>query len=229
MAPHRQPGKNESAIDCCDSGRCDQLDRRQFVKLGVGLATGASLSSQAIAGPFDETDTIDHFVPADKKLSPEWLGMLRQRGARTWYDGENLNTIGMPIGGICAGQVYLTGDGRLVYWDVFNQNTNTGFGQANYKVGREPTEMVVKARDFTQSPAVGQGCAVRVEVDGKASVRPLDATGFPKVRFCGEYPLAYVEYAADDFPVEIKLEACSPFIPLNEVDSACPRPFCITP
>jgi non-lysosomal glucosylceramidase len=222
MAPHRQAGKHESASDCCDSGRCDQLDRRQFVKLSAGLATGASLTSWAIAGPFDETDTVDHFVPVDKKLSPEWLGMLRQRGGRTWYDGENLNTIGMPIGGICAGQVYLTGDGRLVYWDVFNQNTNTGFGQANYKVGREPTEMVVKVSNFVESPDVGQGCAVRVEVDGVSSVRPLDATGFPKVRFCGEYPLAYVEYAADDFPVEVKLEACSPFIPLNAPDSTLP-------
>ncbi len=42
------------------------------------------------------------------------------------------------------------------------------------------------------------------------------------MRFCGEYPIAYVEYAADDFPVEIRLEACSPFIPLNAHDSALP-------
>ena len=46
----------------------------------------------------------------------------------------------MPIGGICAGQVYLSGDGQLVYWDIFNQNHNTGPGIVNYKVGRRPEE-----------------------------------------------------------------------------------------
>jgi hypothetical protein len=82
----------------------------------------------AMAGPFGPGDTIDHFVPRDKKLKATWRKQLTDKGARTWYSGDDLTTIGMPTGGICAGQVYLTGDGRLAYWDIFNQHHNTGYG-----------------------------------------------------------------------------------------------------
>jgi non-lysosomal glucosylceramidase len=70
-----------------------------FVKLGgAGLAALAAAGVPfAVAGPFDAQDTIDHFVPVDKKLRPEWVKSLFARGDRTWYEGEDLKTIGMPV------------------------------------------------------------------------------------------------------------------------------------
>jgi uncharacterized protein (DUF608 family) len=44
----------------------------------------------------------------------------------------------MPVGGICAGQLYLGGDGQLWHWDIFNNLLATG--SANYKDPRTPTE-----------------------------------------------------------------------------------------
>lgn len=174
-----------------------------------------------MAGPFNSKDAADHFVPADKKLSPEWIRALFAHGEQTWYSGNDLKTIGMPVGGICAGQIYLTGDGRLVYWDIFNSNHDTGYGQINYKEGRKPTD-VVGAGKFTPSQDVPHGVAIRVNTGDAAVVKALDATGFPTVRFCGEYPLGVVEFSDPKLPLELRLEAFSPFIPLSAVDSALP-------
>lgn len=180
------------------------LARRDFGKL-VGLAgVGAFFSRQPVmAGPFARAD-FHTLVPADKKLSADWIASLTARGAPEVLRGENLRWVGMPVGGLCTGQLYLGGDGRLWHWDIFNQHQGTGAGHyANPPAPTAPLE---------------QGFAVRVG----DQVRPLDRTGFPAVTFRGEYPIGRVQYQADGFPVEIALEAFSPYIPLNTDDSSLP-------
>src|SRR5262249_45101863 len=96
-------------------------DRRDFLKaIGIGAGILATQPWHAMAGPFTRQD-FDRLVPADKKLAPDWVRSLTDRGERTVYRGTDLEKIGMPIGGICAGQLYLGGDGRLWHWDIFNQ------------------------------------------------------------------------------------------------------------
>ncbi len=224
MAANKKPDSLTGPSTCDETSGCCSMDRRMFVKLGgAGLAAWATAGvSFAAAGPFSQQDTLDHFVPVDKKLQPDWVKSLFERGESTWYAGDDLRTIGMPVGGLCAGQVYLTGDGRLVYWGIFNQRINTGYGSLNYKVGREPTEMVEDNKQIIPAPDVDQGFVLKVTTSQAAQVRSLDRVGFPRVRFCGEYPLGYVNYAADDCPLQVQLEAFSPFIPLNAEDSSLP-------
>ncbi|MEJ2239295.1 MAG: GH116 family glycosyl-hydrolase, partial [Gemmatimonadales bacterium] len=206
--------------DCCNN----KLDRRTFIQLaGAGAAAVSGMSYlTACAGPFSRKDTVDHFIPIDKKLSSEWVASLFERGDRTWYSGQELETVGMPVGGICAGQVYLTGDGRLRIIDIFNQYANSGYGAVNYREGRTATQMVVNTGEIIEAPSLDQGFAIEVETGGNKLVRTIDASGFPNVRFCGEYPIGTVEYVDSDFPVAVELEAFSPFIPLNAADSALP-------
>ena len=98
----------------CSTGNCGcnpGLARRDFLKLTGLVAAGASLPNlSAIAGPFDAADFAYSIIPADKKLSAEWLRSLNERGVPTVYRGAELDTIGMPVGGICTGQLYLAGD-----------------------------------------------------------------------------------------------------------------------
>ncbi|MBI4325049.1 MAG: hypothetical protein HY674_07265 [Chloroflexi bacterium] len=147
-------------------------------------------------------------MPVDKKLHPDWLKSLFERGARTVYRWPESEKIGMPIGGICAGQLYLGGDGKLWHWDIFNQVTGTN--DAHYAHPPKPA-----------SP-LSQSFALRVSAGGKTQVRALDHTGWSEVTFNGEYPIGFVEYRDSESPVSVALEAFSPFIPLNPDDSALP-------
>jgi non-lysosomal glucosylceramidase len=213
--------------DCGCGGRCGgggTMDRRAFVAAAGAAGSALALSAcrgPVVAGPFLRATATDHFVPVDKHLTPEWVAQLFALGASTWYEGDDLRTIGMPVGGICAGQVYLTGDGRLACWDIFNANQNTGYGAVNYQAGRAAEETVEDGRVVRVTP-VAQGFAARVRAGGHTVDRSLDVHGFPAVRFCGEYPIGQVRYADPSFPVAIDLEAFSPFVPLNAEDSSLP-------
>ncbi len=191
---------------CSCNGDCTpKVDRRGFLRIaGVG-SLGLYAGLPMIAGPFSSSDFQD-LVPVDKKLRPEWVKSLFERGTPQIYKGEELKYIGMPIGGICAGQVYLGGDGKLWHWDIFNKRIGTG--DSHYAHPMEP------------SSPFEQGFAIKTGSGDKAQVRQLDKTGFPDVTFRGEYPIGKVEYPAD--PVSVSLEAFSPFIPLSVDESSLP-------
>ena len=53
-----------------------------------------------------------HHVPTNKNLTAAWTQALWQN-ERKVYTGNELTTIGMPCGGIAAGQLYVRGDGTL--------------------------------------------------------------------------------------------------------------------
>ncbi len=203
--PHRQP-----------------LPRREFLKLTTAVAAGSAVAQTPImAGPFETTNDYLRLISADKKLDPRWVRSLFERGEKEVYSHPDaLRHIGMPVGGLFAGTVYLGGDGRLWLWNIFNQDqegiapreiTYLGTGLntrdgANYIKPAEPV-----------SP-FHQGFVVRA--NGEQASFDLD--GFADVTFRGEYPRAIVSYSKAKLPVSARLEAFSPFIPLNADDSSLP-------
>ena len=181
--------------------------RRDFLQL-LGLGTLSLVAESGfVAGPF-AAEEAGRLIPLDKKLAPDWVRALTARGEPEVYRGAETALIGMPVGGLCAGQLYLGGDGKLWHWDVFNQVIGTG--DYNYSHPPKP-----------ESP-LDQGFAVHVLVGDREQSRGLDRAGFPDVTFRGEYPIGKVEYKADGFPVVVTLEAFSPFIPLDAADSSLP-------
>jgi uncharacterized protein (DUF608 family) len=183
-----------------------EINRRNFLRLtGAGsLVVYAHLP--LTAGPFVASDFVG-LVPVDKKLSPAWIKSLFERGNPQVYKGEELKYIGMPVGGICAGQVYLGGDGQLWFWDIFNKKAANTW-ERHYA---EPME---------QNSPVNQGFALQINNNGVSEIRRLNKQGFENITFRGEYPIGKVNYATD--AVKVELEAFSPFIPLSINESSIP-------
>ncbi|HEX8234825.1 MAG TPA: GH116 family glycosyl-hydrolase [Abditibacteriaceae bacterium] len=165
-------------------------------------------------------------VPAEKGLSPEWIAQLSQRGEPETFTGDDLHLIGMPVGGLFCGTLYLGGDGRLWLWDIFNRAKEGIAPNTVFYKGQE-----VKSRDgsaFLEPPLpddhrlVQQGFTLTVKTAENKIERPLEARGFTSVSFTGQYPIANIEYSDVDVPIKTRLEAFSPFIPLNAADCSLP-------
>ena len=183
--------------------------RRDFLKLSSASALGLVLSRMpAMAGPFTRED-FAHLVPDDKKLLPEWVRSLFARGTPEVLRGGELKFVGMPVGGIGAGQLYLGGDGRLWHWDIFNQYIYTD---------DRDKEKCHYPKPLTPASPLAQKFSLTIG----GQTRTLDHAGFADIAFRGEYPIGTVEYADAAVPLAVKLEAFSPFIPLNTDDSSLP-------
>jgi len=184
------------------------LQRREFLKLSGLTALTVLAAAPADGQSGDPDESTIGLVPIDKHLDPAWLASLTVRGERAVYRGKDLAKIGMPVGGICAGQLYLGGDGKLWHWDIFNQHIGTG--DEHYAHPPDPDH------------PIEQGFALRITSGAGSQIRTLDKSGFSDITFTGEYPIGYVNYADPDCPVTVSLEAFSPFIPLNTHDSSLP-------
>lgn len=213
--------RDQDERQTCDSPRCGcgpspvSIGRRDFLAAaGLGAASVLVPGWPAVAGPFEEKD-FEQLVPRDKKLNPDWIRKLTERGAPEVYRGAELEWIGMPVGGIACGQLYLGGDGRLWYWDIFTSTTTTDYVA---KIWSGPHY----EHPMTPRPVVDQGFAIRVKQGETTATRPLDRRGFRDTSFRGEYPIGRVTYRDETVPVEVSLEAFSPYIPLDVADSSLP-------
>lgn len=150
-------------------------------------------------------------LPAPAPAIDEW--------ASGWYDGAGIERIGMPAGGIGAGMVYLSGDGRLWLWDVLNRGHEGVVDKSVVYKGS-----TLRARDganYVEPPAPQDGVqGISVKVAGKE--RRLRKEDWASVAWLGEYPLGNVRYRDPECPIEVDLEAFSPFVPLHEDDSSWP-------
>ena len=155
----------------------------------------------------------------EKKFPASFPGALVSRGQPIVYNKQNSRNfefIGMPVGGIGAGQLYLGGDGNLWWWDIFNTSTDSrATGEAAYEhpVGRSVDGV---------HPKVDQGFMIRTQQDGRVVTKKLNREGIEQIEFRGQYPIGEVTYRDPGLPVEVKLEAFSPFIPLDLTSSMLP-------
>ncbi|MCH7905768.1 MAG: hypothetical protein IH944_14525 [Armatimonadetes bacterium] len=209
----------------------DVISRRDLLKASAISAVGYSFVRplEAIAGPFTMQD-YRNLVPRDKKLDPAWVRSLTERGEEPWVSGDDLRFIGMPIGGLFAGTVYLGGDGTLWNWDIFNQHHQGGvdrpggvqYGDENLSVGRganyvDPPEQQSPFKQYARIVVVEDNFYRNLD-----SSTSWDDKSWESIRFLGQYPVGTVEYSDPACSISIRQTAFSPFIPLDVDRSGYP-------
>lgn len=201
------------ASSCCGGSSDptpDGITRRQFL-----TRTGAASAALLFAGlprwgaGSGEVRLSPHLIPKDKDLPAGWLKSLTPKGEPELWTKLDLATVGMPVGGIGAGQLYLCGDGTLGLWEIFNEHEHPPHGAQSY------------ARRTIPKP-VRHGLAIYWQDENKTGARMLDESGFTDVSFRNTHPIGTVSYSDPDCPLKATLEGFSPFIPLNAKDSGLP-------
>ncbi len=208
---------NSSASRGCDGGG-GEPSRRDFLAAS-GTAGLTLFGGRALAGPFTLQDGFP--IPADKKLDPAWVSSLLARGEPEIYSGKELEFIGLPVGGLFAGTVYLGGDGKLWNWDIFNEHHEgcVPRGRVDFR-GASLRER--DGANYVDPPTQRAPFELGAVAEIGGERRHLDRRGWTGARFRGEYPVGTVEYPATDWPLHTRLEAFSPFVPLDVERSSYP-------
>jgi uncharacterized protein (DUF608 family) len=201
----------------------------------VASALSAVPATAAASSP---AEMYHQAIPEDKHLDPAWVESLTERGHAldAGISGskkeDTLKYIGMPVGGIACGTVYLSGDGRLYVWDIWSDGHMGVVPQTlplpqGYPGFRKLENVPVFAgANYLKPPTVeafppafAQGFGIRFE-DG--SVRKFEGADWESVEFAGTWPIGTVLYQDSKSPVQAELKAYSPFVPLNLEDSSIP-------
>ena len=155
--------------------------------LAISLLVSAIIS---FSQPLNPT----HHVPENKNLPESWKASLYDNQKKV-FKGDELLTIGMPCGGIAAGQLYVRGDGTLANWWIYNNAYNTGYGidsLTHFNTALGPWTVCYKT--FEPKSYIDQGFNIKIKQDGKTLTANLSKKDFDDISFVGEYPIADINY-----------------------------------
>ncbi len=136
-----------------------------------------------------------------------------QQGNR--YSEENLSNLRVPIGGVGTGNLLLGGRGNIEFVEVFNQPDRqrrlekTFFALWVQKANDKPVAKLLERELF---PPFTQSTHKYVY-------------GLPRMKqaeFFNDFPLHHWNLRDEDIPLEISMQAFSPFIPLDVKKSSYP-------
>lgn len=156
-------------------------------------------------------------------LCASGLALERRDDARV-YEGERLDAVAMPVGGIGTGTVWVAGDGRLAVWQIFNNQDERPLPDTFLAVAAgPPSETGGSGAEGATGTSGAETRSVRIlqRAEGPAG-EAWGAGGFPDVRCVGEYPFLRTAFRDPGFPVRVELETFNPFIPTSTKDSSLP-------
>ena len=161
-----------------------------------------------------------------KKAVPYPAAVLHDYGPQKTYSGANLLQIAMPMGGIGAGCICLTGEGGLRDFSIHHRPENsalpdkhlpTDAGFAILHIQGEKLTRLVEG-PFPVEKIYNQGLKAQGYNGGGYE-------GLPRFRHCsfrGEYPFGFVSLTDPNMPLAVNITGFSPLIPLDVKNSGIP-------
>src|SRR5216683_2071682 len=182
--------------------------RRSFLQQ---VALGAGAAAQQ---PGTSTQRDDERTPKTPSSQVQAGGIPFPRV----FTGRRLKMIAFPLGGVAAGSISLGGRGQLRDWEIFNRPDK----------GKSPQYAfaAIWARAGSKKPQASVlESALMPPYEGNSGLGIVNAPGLPRLdssTFKGEYPLARIDFKDSTLPVQVAIEAFTPFIPLDADDSGLP-------
>jgi len=135
------------------------------------------------------------------------------------YEGENLNRLAFPIGGIGAGMFCLEGSGAISHVSIRNHP----------EVYKEPFMMAaLSVKGLKNGAKVLEGPVPDWKVFGNpntgngAGEKSYGFPRFEKATFETKFPFGKIKLADNDIPMDVSINGWSPFIPTDEDNSSLP-------
>lgn len=122
------------------------------------------------------------------------------------YEGKYLTGIDFPIGAMGGGTIRMNGKAERNWWQIFNNNeerAGSGIVPNSFFAIRTNTNGTTVLRALQTSP-VGQFPAMN------------------SLTFQGEFPFGWYRFVDNALPVDVKMEAFNPLIPMDLKNSAIP-------
>jgi uncharacterized protein (DUF608 family) len=189
--------------------------RRDFVKAAVAASlTGVAASSHVAA----ETSTPS--TPPDKASAPRNHAAASEEIAfPRVFAGRGLARISCPLGGIGTGGIGLGGRGNLQDWQIFNRPEIGNALEYAFPsmwvqaAGAAPYSVVLERRLLPPYDLQQEGL-------GFANVPGLPRLA--EAKFSAAFPFSRIDFEDPDCPVNVSLQAFSPFFPLDADASGLP-------
>lgn len=123
------------------------------------------------------------------------------------------------LGGIGTGNISVNARGKFLDWEIFNwPSKNTKFPLSFFAIRVENEEMekpVAKILESRLHPPYTSS-------HGYLQAELVNLPRMEDSRMICEYPFARVDFKDSELPVQVSMEAYTPFIPLNAEDSGIP-------
>lgn len=185
-----------------------KLPRRDFLKQAVGVV-GATTQSGLWTSVTHASVQQSH---SNQAVTPGEISYPRI------FEGRQLKMISFPLGGVAAGSLGLGGRGQLRDWEIFNRPNQGGSPSYAFPAiwvqsgSSKPMAHVLESR-------------ILPPYQGESGLGSNNAPGLSRLaaaKFTGEYPLAHIDFEDQRLPIQIELDAFSPFIPHDPDDSGLP-------